>query len=147
MSFIQNKKAGFNYEILEKYNAGISLLGHEVKSIKMGQGSIEAAYVSIRGKEAFLINAFIPPYQPNNTPKEYDPYRNRKLLFTKKEIAELSGIENQKGLTIVALSIYNKGRKIKVGIAVVRGKKKFDKRESIKKRDSDRNIRREFKTR
>jgi SsrA-binding protein len=142
-SLIQNKKAYFNYEILEKIEAGIELLGFEVKSLKKGQGSLEGSHITVRGGEVFVINMQIPPYQPANTPASYDPLRNRKLLLTKKEISELAGSEGQKGLTIVPLSVYNKGRKLKLEIAIVRGKKKYDKRETIKKRDSEREIRRE----
>lgn len=145
MPLIQNKKAYFNYEILERVEAGIELLGFEVKSLKKGQGSLEGAHITIRGNEAYLINMQIPPYQPANTPKDYDPMRNRKLLLTKKEIVDLGKTEGQKGLTIIPLSVYNKGRKVKLEIAVVRGKKKYDKRESIKKRDTDREIRRDLK--
>jgi len=145
MPLIANKKAYFNYEVLEKIEAGIELLGFEVKSLKGGQGSLDGSHVTIRGNEAFVINMHIPPYQPANTPKDYDPLRNRKLLVTKKEIEALGEAEGQKGLTIVPLSVYNKGRKVKIEIAVVRGKKKYDKRESIKKRDTDREIRRSLK--
>ena len=145
MSLIQNKKAYFNYEILEKTEAGIELLGFEVKSLKKGQGSLEGSHITIRGNEAFIINMQIPPYQPANTPKDYDPLRNRRLLLTKKEISSLLEEEKQKGLTIIPLSVYNKGRKLKLEIAVVRGKKKYDKRETIKKRDTDREIRRTLK--
>jgi SsrA-binding protein len=142
MSLISNKKAYFDYEILQKYEAGIELLGFEVKSLKVGQGSLLGAYVAVRGNEAYVLNMQIPPYQPANTPTNYDPLRTRRLLLTKKEISELSVEEGQKGLTIVPLSVYNKGRKLKVEIAVVRGKKKYDKRQAIKKRDSDREIQR-----
>ena len=142
MPLIQNKKAHFNYEILEKIEAGIELLGFEVKSLKKGQGSLEGAHITIRGNEAFVINMQIPPYQPANTPSDYDPLRNRKLLLTKKEIIALGKSEGQKGLTIVPISVYNKDKKVKIEIAVVRGKKKYDKRESIKKRDVEREIRR-----
>jgi len=144
-SLIQNKKAHFNYEILEKTEAGIELLGFEVKSLKKGQGSLEGSHIILRGNEAFVINMQIPPYQPANTPKDYEPLRNRRLLLTKKEIIDLAKSEGQKGLTIIPLSVYNKGRKLKLEIAVVRGKKKYDKRESIKKRDTDREIRRTLK--
>jgi SsrA-binding protein len=146
-NYAENRKARFNYEILEKYETGIELLGTEVKSVRMGQMSLEGAFVIVRGGEAFLINANIPPYQPKNSPKDYDPLKNRKLLLTKKEIAELAGSEKNKSLTIVPISVYNKNRKIKVEIALVKGKKKFDKRETIKKRDTDREIRRDFKER
>lgn len=144
-NYAENRKAHFNYEILEKFECGIELVGTEVKSVRSGQMSLEGAFVVIRGGEAFLINANIPPYQIKNAPKDYDPLRNRKLLLTKKEIAELAGSEKNKSLTIVPISVYNKGRKIKVNIALVKGKKKFDKRETIKKRDTDRELRREYK--
>lgn len=145
MSLIQNRKAYFNYEILEKMDAGIELLGFEVKSLKKGQGALDGSHITVRGNEAFIINMQIPPYQPANTPKDYDPLRNRRLLLTKKEISDLAGAESQKGLTIVPLSVYNKGSKLKMEIAVVRGKKKYDKRETIKKRDTEREIRRSLK--
>jgi SsrA-binding protein len=119
----------------------------EVKSVRAGQISFEGAFVIVRGGEVFLINANIPPYQPKNAPKDYDPLRNRKLLLTKKEIAELAAGEKNKSLTIVPISVYNKDRKIKLEIALSKGKKKFDKRETIKKRDTDREIRREVKDR
>ncbi|MFZ1019611.1 MAG: SsrA-binding protein SmpB [Minisyncoccia bacterium] len=144
-NYAENRKARFNYEILEKYETGIELLGTEVKSVRGGQMSLEGAFVIIRGGEAFLINASIPPYQPKNAPKDYDPLRNRKLLLTKKELTELTGNEKNKSLTIVPISVYNKSRKIKVEIALVKGKKKFDKRETIKKRDTERDIRRTLK--
>ena len=146
-NYAENRKARFDYEILEKYETGIELLGTEVKSIRGGKMSLEGAFVIVRGGEAYLINSNIPPYQAKNAPKDYDPLRNRKLLLTKKELAELSGSEKNKSLTIVPISVYNKNRKIKVAIALVKGKKKFDKRETIKKRDTDREIRREYKGR
>lgn len=147
MALIQNKKATFNFEILEKIEAGIALRGFEVKSIKTGQGSLLGSYVIVRGNEAFLVEANIPPYQPANAPDSYDPERLRKLLLHKKEIDTLLGAEKQKGLTIIPLSMYNKGGKIKVEIGIARGKKKHDKRETIKKRDVDRDIARELKDR
>ncbi|MDE2400003.1 MAG: SsrA-binding protein SmpB [Patescibacteria group bacterium] len=143
-NYAENRKARFNYEILEKYESGIELLGTEVKSVRSGQMSLDGSFVIVRGGEVFLINANIPPYQIKNAPKDYDPLRNRKLLLTKKEIKELTGSEKT-NLTIVPLSVYNKARKIKVSIALVKGKKKFDKRETLKKRDTDREIRREYR--
>src|SRR3989339_1758855 len=144
-SYAENRKARFNYEFLEKYETGIELVGTEVKSVRSGQMSLEGAFVIIRGGEAFLINSNIPPFQPKNAPLDYDPLRNRKLLLTKKEIKELSENEKNKSLTIVPISVYNKNRKIKLEIALAKGKKKFDKRETIKKRETDREIRREYK--
>ena len=137
---IENKKAKFNYEILEEYESGIELLGLEVKSSKRKQGSLDGAHVIIRGAEAYLVGAHIPPYQPNNTSKDYDSYRNRKLLMTKKEIHEIMGKEKMKGFTVVPISMYLKARNIKVQVAIVRGKKERDKRETIKRRESDRQI-------
>lgn len=142
---IKNKKTSFNYEILEKLSAGIELFGFEVKALRNKQGSLDGAHITIRGGEAYLIGAYIPPYQPKNTPESYDPYRNRRLLLNKQEIANLANTEAKKGLTIVPLSVYNEGRNLKLDIASVRGKKKFDKRETIKKRDTDREIRRTLK--
>lgn len=143
--YAENRKAYFNYEIVEKYEAGIELLGVEVKSVRNGQMSLEGAFVIVRGGEVFLINSNIPPYQVNNSPKDYDPLRNKKLLLTKKEIRILADSEKNKSLTIVPISVYNKNRKIKIEIALVKGKKKHDKRETIKKRETDREIRREYK--
>ncbi|MCX6751421.1 MAG: SsrA-binding protein SmpB [Candidatus Nomurabacteria bacterium] len=145
--YAENRKVYFNYEILEKYEAGIELLGVEVKSVRGGKMSLDGAFVVVRGGEVFLISANVQPYQVNNMPKDYDPLRNKKLLLTKKEIATLTGSEKNKSLTIVPISVYNKGRKIKVEIALVKGKKKADKRETIKKRETDREIRREYKER
>ena len=146
-NYSENRKARVDYEILEKYETGIELLGTEVKSVRGGRMSLEGSFAIIRGGEAFLVNANIPLFQPKNAPKDYDPLRNRKLLLTKKEIAELAQSEKNKSLTIVPLAVYNKGRKIKVSVALSKGKKKFDKRETIKKRETDREIRREHKAR
>ena len=142
MSYIQNKKAHFDYEIGDKYVSGIELLGSEVKSIRGGQGSLLGAYVAVRGGEAFLLGADIPPYQTTNTPDTYERTRARKLLLTKKELAEIANAESKKGTTIVPISLFAKGSKIKIEIGIARGKKKYDKRESIKKRDVEREMRR-----
>lgn len=144
-SLVYNKKALFDYEVLEKYEAGIELLGFEVKSLRGNRGSLEGAYVIVRGMEVYLVGATIPPYQQGNTPTDYDPQRARRLLLQKEEIRKLSGRGDMKGLTLIPISMYNKGRVIKVEIALSRGKKKYDKRESIKKRETGREIRREMK--
>ncbi len=144
-AYIQNKKATFNYEILETFEAGITLSGHEVKAVRSGMGSLLGAFVIIRGAEAFLVKATITPYQPVNTPKSYDPERARKLLLHRKEITKLQKFLNTAGLTIVPISLYNKKSNIKLEIALVRGKKKADKRESIKERDTKRDIQRTLK--
>lgn len=146
-NLIEHKKARLDYEALEEYEAGLELLGIEVKSLRAKRGKLESAHVVIRGGEAFIVGMEIPPYQMGNTPKEYDPARTRKLLLTAKELGELSGAERQKGLTIVPISVYNKGTKLKVRIAVARGKKKFDKREDLKKRTAKRDIERLMKDR
>ena len=146
-NLISHSRARFDYEIMESFEAGIELLGNEVKSIRNHQGKIEGTHIIVRGGEAYIIGMHIPPYQPNNTAENYDADRNRKLILTKKEIIELEGADAKKGLTIVPLALYPKGSKIKVNIAIVRGKKNFDKRASIKKRDTDREISREYKVR
>lgn len=144
---VRHKKASMNYEFIDQYEAGMELFGFEVKSLRNGQGSLEGAYVVVRGGEAYLIGASIPPYQQANTPQSYDPERSRRLLLTKKEIGELLGAESQKGLTVVPISVYSKGRTLKLRLAIARGKKKFDKRETLKARDAKRDIERELKRR
>lgn len=149
-TLIDYRKARFDYEILDTYEAGIELLGHEVKSLKRGQGSLEGSYVIIRGGEAFVMNMFVPPYQEKNTPGDYDPRRTRRLLVTRKELLGLASVDDGggaagRGLTIVPISVYNKGKLIKIQIAVVRGKKRYDKRTSIEKRETDRTISRALK--
>lgn len=144
---VDYKKARFNYEILETYEAGIELLGFEVKSLKKGQGSLDGSHIIVRGGEAFVVNMLVSPYQEKNTPKGYEPRRNRKLLLSRKEINELAHKEESNGLTLVPISVYNKGPLVKVSVAVVRGKKQYDKRASIMKRETDRDARREFRDR
>jgi len=146
-TYLENTKARFNYEVLERYDAGIELFGFEVKSVRLGRGSMTGAHVIIRGREAFIVGMRIDPYQVGNTPPGYDPDRTRKLLLTKKELIELEEQDAKKGLTLVPLSLYNKNKKVKLGFAVARGKKEFDKRETIKKRDTDRELRRTLKSR
>ena len=136
--FAQNKKARFDYEILETFQAGIVLIGTEVKAIKTGHISIKGSYVVIKDNEFFLIGANIPPYQPKNAPKDYEPERLRKLLLTKSEIKHLVGKIKQKGLTLVPLKVYTVKGKVKITFGIGKGKKKYDKRETIKKRDFDR---------
>ena len=142
---VENKKALFNYEVLEKFKAGIVLSGQEVKSIKTGKISLQGAFVVLKNEEAFLIGANIPPYQPKNAPKDYDPQRSRKLLLKKSEIRHLIGKTKQKGLTMIPLRVYTERGKIKLEFGIARGKKKVDKREEIKKREVEREIRRALK--
>ncbi len=144
-TFAENRKVHFDYEILGTYEAGIVLSGPEVKSIKNGRMNIAGSYINIHNGELYLIGATIAPYQPKNQPADYDPARSRKLLLRKEEIASLIGKIKQKGLTIAPLKVYNKGRRIKIEFAVVRGKKKYDKRSAISKRESERNIERSLK--
>ncbi|KPJ55403.1 SsrA-binding protein [Parcubacteria bacterium DG_72] len=142
-----NKKAYYNYEILKKFEAGIILTGSEVKSIKTGHISLKGSYVVLKREEVYLIGAVIPPYQPKNTPKDYNPTRSRKLLLKKSEIKELLGKSKEKGLTLIPLKIYTKYAKIKLEFGIGKGKRKTDKRETIKKREIQREIRRALKTR
>lgn len=144
-SYLDNPKARFDYEVLEKFDAGIELFGFEVKSVRAGRGSIAGTHIIVREGEVFIIGMRIDPYQPGNTDPAYQPDRTRKLLLTKKEIRELEETDSKKGLTLVPLSLYNKNGKVKVAFAVARGKKQFDKRETIKKRDTDRDLRRVMK--
>jgi len=142
---IANKKFHLNFETTETLEAGVELHGFEVKSLREKMGSLEGAYVKIRDGEAWLVNAYIPAYQPANAPDDYDPYRARKLLLSKKELSHLVGYEHEKRLTIVPKSLYNANGKIKAEITVAKGKKKADKREDIKKKDIQRDIDREMK--
>ena len=144
-ALIDNRKAHFRFEILETYEAGIELLGFEVKALRKGQGSLDGAHVVVRGGEAFLINMHSPPFQEKNTPKEYDSRRARRLLLSKKEIAKLGHAEGTKGLTMVPLSVYNKAHVLKLSLGIARGKSNVDKRETIKKRDAEREAHRALK--
>ena len=133
--YASNPKAGFDYEILETIEAGIVLEGHEVKSIKTGKASIKGSYVKILNGEPFLVGATISPYQQANAPGKYDPQRSRKLLLSKKEIADLTNSSQSKGTTLIPLKFYPKKGKIKLLVGIAKGKKKYDKRETIKKKD------------
>lgn len=143
--FTENRRATFDYEILETYEAGIELRGFEVKAVKAGRMNLAGTFAIIRGNEAWLVNASISPYQAGNTPEGYDPTRARRLLLHKKEIKELIGAAAEKGLTIVPLRVYASRNRIKVQIALARHKKEQDKRESIKKREAGREIERTLK--
>lgn len=138
MIYAQNKKAFFDYEILETLEAGIELKGHEVKAVKAGKVSIKGSYVKIIDNEAFLLGATVSPYQPSNIIGEYDEKRDRKLLLNRKELDYLLEKEKERGLTIVPIKLYNKGGKVKLEIGIARGKKKYDKREAIKKKEFER---------
>ncbi len=141
----ENKKAYFDYEILEKIEAGIILNGQEVKSIKLGRINLKGTYVVPKDNEIHLIGSHIPPYQPKNV-TDYDPDRKRKLLFKKKEMNYLIGKSKEKGLTLLPLKVYTRKGIIKVEVGIARGKRKADKREKIKKRDIDRDLQRSLKS-
>jgi SsrA-binding protein len=143
----ENKKAYFNYRILEKFEAGISLIGKEVKSIKTRGLNLAGSYVIVRNGEAFWVGAKISPYQPKNAPPDYNPERSRKLLLKKSELKELIGKANQRGLTLLPLKVYTTKGKIKLDFGVGKGLKKADKRELIKKRETQREINKELKSR
>ncbi len=142
-----NKRAKFDYEILSKYEAGLVLFGHEVKSVKTGHISLKGSFVSIkqartgRLPELFLVNAHISKYKHAGNLDDYDVERSRKLLIKKNEIRHLIGKKQEQGLTLIPLRIYTKHSFLKLEFATARGKKKYDKRDSIKKRELDRKSR------
>src|SRR3989338_253265 len=143
--YSDNKKAHYDYEIIEKYEAGLVLTGQEVKSIKTGHINLAGSYVVTQGGLPMLIGAKVPPYQPKNAPVDYNPERRRRLLLNKKEIDYLAGRANEKGFSLIPLKVYENNGRIKLEFGVARGKKKLDKKEKIKKRDVERDISREFK--
>jgi len=142
-----NKRASFDYDILETYQAGLVLLGGEVKSVKKGDLSLQGAYITWRtnkGKslpEPYLVNAYIAPYKPSGKFLNYTPERERKLLLNKAELKHLIGKKQTPGLTLIPLKIYTKLGFIKLELALAKGKKKFDKREDIKKKDIEKRLR------
>jgi SsrA-binding protein len=138
-----NRKAGFEYFLLERFEAGLSLHGSEIKSIRAGQMSIVESYVDIEnGQNAFLVEAHIAPYEQANR-FNHDPKRKRRLLLHKKQIRELWDAVRLKGMTIVPTRVYLKDGRAKIEIALARGKKLYDKREAIAKRDAEREAKRE----
>ena len=139
-----NKKAYFDYFIEDKYEAGISLSGTEIKSLRQGKCSIKEAYVGIEHGEAFIYGMHIPPYEKGNIFNK-DPLRTRKLLLHGSEIRKLGGKLSEQGYTIMPLQVYLKGSLCKVEIGLARGKKLYDKRESIAKKDAARKIEKEYK--
>ncbi len=141
----ENKKAKFEYQILDSLEAGLVLFGHEVKSIRNGRMNLMGAYVTISRGGLWLIGSHIQRYPPAGPLPDYDPDRSRRLLLHKREIAKLAGKMEQKGLTLVPLSVYTKGSKIKLSVGLGRGKKLYEKKETIKRREVDREIRRSLK--
>ena len=137
-----NRRAYYEYEILEEFEAGLVLVGTEVKSIKEGRVNIREAYVEIKGSEAFIVGMHVAPYREGNL-QNVDPYRERKLLLNRREIRRLHAQVTQAGLTIVPLKLYvNKKGLVKMEIALARGKKLYDKREAQKERDVKRQLER-----
>ena len=141
---IQNKKARFDYEIIDTYEAGIVLTGTEIKSIRDGKAQLRDSYAVIRNGEVFLLNMHISHYEQGNI-FNHDETRTRKLLLHKKEILKLRDRVEVEGLTLVPIKLYFKGNKAKILIGVGKGKKVYDKRESIKKRDIDRDLKKQYK--
>lgn len=140
-----NKRARFDYDILEVFESGVQLTGAEVKSVKLGHVSLQGAYAAITGHGATLLGMHVNPYGPAGVKAGNDPTRSRRLLLHKKEIDYLRGKTLEQGLTILPIRVYIKGNLVKVELGLGRGKKKYDKRESIKKRDVERDMRRGLK--
>ena len=147
MVYAENSKAHFDYEVLETFDGGIELLGFEVKSIRNGRCSLVGSRALIRGGELYVVGMKVDPYQDKNTSLGYETMRTRKILVHKKEIYELERKSEMQGNTLIPLSVFTDGKKIKIKIALCRGKKSHDKRETIKKRETERNLNREYKLR
>ena len=139
-----NRKARYEYEIIDKWETGIVLLGTEVKALRAGRANLKDSHANIKDGEIFLLNTHISPYSHGNL-NNHDPLRIRKLLMHKKEIKKLIGKVEGKGLTLIPLKFYFKNGRAKVQLALARGKKLYDKRQDIAKRDSDRDLRRQLK--
>lgn len=139
-TFARNKEAFYSYSIQDTLEAGLSLLGHEVKSVKLGQVSLKGAYVTIRNGEAYLRNAHINKYKYASNLDSYQETRERKLLLHKSEIHKLQNTTHEKGITLIPLELYTKKRNIKLKIGIGKGKKEYDKRETMKKKEAKRNI-------
>lgn len=139
MKKIINRRARYDYHLLDKFETGIALSGAEVKSVKAGKMSLSESFVKMSEGEAWLVNAYINPYTYADN-RDYEPKRNRKLLLHKNELLKITQQTQEKGLTIVPLSCYTRGRQIKLEIALARGKKKADKREAKRKKAITREI-------
>jgi SsrA-binding protein len=143
--YAKNKKAKFDYDILDTLEAGLVLTGQEVKAIRNGQAKLTGAFVTFHKNKPVLTNAHISKYKHAGILSDYDPEQSRALLLKKKEIDYLRGKSQEKGLTIVPLSLYTRGSHIKVEIGIGKGKKRYDKRRTIKERESKREIARKLK--
>jgi SsrA-binding protein len=137
----ENKRARFDYAILESYEAGIELTGQEVKSVRRGSANLQGSYAIIRGGECWLINCTIPPFQTANTEKDYEPTRTRRLLLNKKEIAEISHKLDEKGISLLALKFFVKHGLVKLEVGLGKSRKAHDKRELLKERSAIREMR------
>ena len=144
--YAYNRKASYDYKILETYEAGIKLKGYEVKAVKTNLANLQGAFVVFKDGEAYITNMSIAPYQEANIPGKYDESRDRKLLLHKKELEILYTKSQQQGLTLVPIKLYNKHGLVKVEIAIAKGKKKYANRQTLKKKESDRKIQRSLKT-
>lgn len=140
-----NKRASYDYELQDRYEAGLVLAGQEVKSVKTGHLSLKGSYVTVKGNDLHLTNAFIPPYVHAGKLPHYEPTQSRRLLLKKSEIRSLIGKIRVQGLTLVPLRVYTRRRLVKLEFAVGKGKKSFDKRHSIAKKDADRRIKRSLR--
>jgi SsrA-binding protein len=140
---ITNRKARHEYFIMESYEAGIALKGTEVKSLRLGDGNLNDAYAMLTNGEVWLLNMHISPYEHGNI-NNHEPRRERKLLLTKKEIRRLIGRTSEKGFTLIPLRVYFKNGHAKVEIGLAKGKKTYDKREDVKRREHEREIERQF---
>lgn len=141
-----NKRASFDYTLMDRYEAGLVLSGSEVKSVKTGHASLKGSFVTVKGSELFLTNALIPRYQHAHRDTRHDDSRSRKLLLRGREVRSLIGKSRVLGLTLIPIRLYTKGQLVKLEFAVGKGKKAFDKRESIKKRDDSRSMSRMLKS-
>lgn len=142
-----NRKARHDYDIEETYEAGIVLTGSEIKSVRAGRVNLRGSYAKVYNDEVYLYDAHIAPYEQSGTHFNHDPLRPRKLLLHRREISRLDGLVRQKGLTLVPLKLYFKGRRAKLELGVARGKKSYDKREDIARREAQRDIDRAMKAR
>lgn len=140
-----NKRAGFDYDLLEEYEGGLVLTGAEVKSAKAGHLQLKSAFLHIRGAELWLKGSFIAKYAPAGKQDSYNATRDRKVLLHAREIARLIGKAQTEGLTLIPKSVYTRGNRVKLGFALARGKKKYEKRATIKKRELDRELREKMK--
>lgn len=141
--FAENRKARHDYDILESFDGGLELLGHEVKSIRDGGARLAGSYIGFRGNELWLIGVHVSVYSKAGKMDFYNPTRDKKILLRRQELNSLIGKIQQKGLTLVPLSLYSRGRHIKLSFGLCRGRKSYDKREKLKKRDIEREVRKE----